>query len=158
VVLVDGGAVLASGPAGDTLARLDLSNALADDAGVLVQGTVTRFDARYDLLHMQAAGGVFHVAHRELPVGTALRLRILARDVSLALSKPADSSILNQVEVTVAAMWPASTAAHVIVKLDARGMQLLARITRLSCDQLRLEIGKRLWAQVKAVALLSLPA
>ena len=156
VVLLDAGQVLASGPAADTLARLDLSLALADDAGVLVDGVVDSFDARYDLLQVKAAGATMHVAHKALPPGAGLRLRILARDVSLALSAPLDSSILNQLPAIVAAVWPANTPAHVIVKLDAGGTPLLARITRRSHDQLGLQLGKPVWAQVKAVALLSM--
>jgi molybdate transport system ATP-binding protein len=155
VVLLDAGQVLASGSAAETLARLDLSMSLAEDAGVLVDGVVEGVDEAYGLLHLQAAGGVMRVAHKALPVGAKLRLRILARDVSLALSPPADSSILNQLRATVVAEWPVDTA-HVIVKLDAGGTPLLARITRRSRDQLGLEIGKPVWAQVKAAALLSM--
>jgi len=156
VVLLESGRVLASGPAATTLARLDLSMGLADDAGVLVEGRVTGFDAAYDLLQLAAAGGTIHVAHAALAIGTKLQLRILARDVSLALTRPQDSSVLNQLQATVAATWPANTAAHVIVKLDAGGTSLLARITRRSYDQLELETGKPVWAQVKAAALLSI--
>jgi len=64
--------------------------------------------------------------------------------------------VLNPLQATVVATWPASTPAHVIVKLDAGGTAMLARITRRSYDQLGLDIGKPVWAQVKAVALLSL--
>ncbi len=156
VVLLDEGRVLASGPAADTLARLDLSNGLADDAGVLVDGTVNGFDDMYGLVHLDAAGGTWYVAHDALALGTRLRLRVLARDVSLALARPDDSSVLNLVQATVAATWPANTPAHVIVKLDAGGTALLARITRRSYDQLQLADGRSVWAQVKAVALLSI--
>jgi molybdate transport system ATP-binding protein len=108
------------------------------------------------LLQLDAAGGTLYVAHAALALGTRLRLRILARDVSVALARPQDSSVLNQLQATVAAAWPASTPAHVIVKLDAGGTAILARITRRSYDHLRLDIGQPVWAQVKAVALLSL--
>jgi molybdate transport system ATP-binding protein len=156
VVLLDDGKVLASGPAADTLARIDLSLGLEIDAGVLVEGTVQAVDGTYELLQLDAAGGTLYVAHAALAPGTRLRLRILARDVSVALARPQDSSVLNQLQATVAAAWPASTPAHVIVKLDAGGTAILARITRRSYDHLRLDIGQPVWAQVKAVALLSL--
>ncbi|WP_332848278.1 molybdenum ABC transporter ATP-binding protein [Massilia sp. S19_KUP03_FR1] len=156
VVLLGNGKVLASGPAADTLARLDLADGLAIDAGVLVEGVVHGIDAAYGLVHLQAAGATWYVAHAALALGTQLRLRVLARDVSLALARPEDSSVLNLVQAKVVATWPANTPAHVIVKLDAAGTALLARITRRSYDQLHLEIGKPVWAQVKAVALLSI--
>lgn len=156
VVVLEAGRVLASGPAGATLARLDLSLALADDAGVLVEGAVAGVDAQYGLLELHAAGGTLRVAHAALPTGTRLRLRILARDVSLALSAPVDSSIQNQLRAVVTDIWPAHDPANVIVRLDADGVMLLARITRRSRDQLAIEPGKQVWAQVKATALLSL--
>jgi molybdate transport system ATP-binding protein len=156
VVLLEAGRVVASGPAAETLARLDLSMALADDAGVLVDGVVEDFDSEYGLLRLRAAGGTMHVAHKAMAPGTTLRMRVLARDVSLALGPLTDSSILNQLRATVAAQWPAHDAAHVIIKLDAGGATLLARITRRSRDHLGLQAGRVVWAQVKAAALLSM--
>lgn len=156
VVLLDAGQVLARGPAAETLARLDLSMALADDAGVVVEGIVEEVDEQYGLLRLSAAGGTMHVAHKAMAPGTKLRMRVLARDVSLALRPLADSSILNQLRATVTAEWPANDSAHVIIRLDAGGAPMLARITRLSRDQLRLQVGSLVWAQVKAAALLSM--
>ncbi|MES2258940.1 MAG: molybdenum ABC transporter ATP-binding protein [Pseudomonadota bacterium] len=156
VVLLDAGKVIASGPAAETLARLDLTMGLADDAGTLFDGVVDSFDAQYDLLKLNVAGGTMHIAHAALAPGARLRLRILARDVSLALTPQADSSILNHLQATVVAEWPANDSAHVIVKLDAGGNALLARITRRSRDLLALAPGKPVWAQVKTVALLSI--
>ena len=156
VVLLDAGKVLASGPAADTLARLDLSMSLAQDAAVLVEAVVDGYDAAYGLLSLQAAGATMWVAHKPVAPGAKLRLRILARDVSLNTSAPVDSSILNQLRSTVVAEWPAADEAHVIVKLDAGGVPLLARITRKSRDRLGLLPGTQVWAQVKASALLSM--
>ena len=156
VVLLDGGKVLASGAAVDTLARVDLSMSLAEDAGSIVEGVVDGVEEDYGLLRLRAAGGVMYVAHRALATGARLRLRILARDVSLALARQADVSILNHLQATVTAQAPTADGAHVIVRLDAGGTPLLARITRRSRDQLGLVMGMPVWAQVKAAALLSL--
>ena len=84
-----------------------------------------------------------------------MRFRILARDISLNLERPAHSSILNLLPVTVSGEPPADNAAHVLVRLDMHGTPLLARITRYSRDQLGLHVGQQLWAQVKSVALLA---
>jgi len=59
------------------------------------------------------------------------------------------------VPATVAAIADADTPAHVLVRLEAGGTPLLARITRRSRDQLQLQPGKNVWAQIKAVALLA---
>jgi len=43
----------------------------------------------------------------------------------------------------------------VLIRLDAAGTPLLARITRYSRDQLSIHPGQTLWAQIKAVAVLA---
>ncbi len=121
---------------------------------MLVEGVAEGYDEQYGLLRLRAAGTVMHVAHKVLAPGAILRLRILARDVSLTLAPVAGSSILNQLPATVVEQWAASDGANVIIKLDAGGTPLLARITRRSRDLLALESGTRVWAHVKASTLL----
>ena len=161
MVLIEAGRVLASGPAAEILARLDLSTALGDDAGTLVDGVVEGFDDEYGLVRLCAAGGTIHIARgalrSPLSCGATLRLRILARDVSLALTPQTDGSILNHLQATVTTQRTVNEGAHVIVRLDAGGTPLLARITRRSRDQLGLTSGKVVWAQIKAAALASPP-
>jgi len=157
IVLLSDGKALASGPIGETLARLDLPMALGDDAGVVINGTVSAYDAHYQLLTLQlpASQLQMRVAHAPLALGKQLRFKIQARDVSLSLQAEEHSSILNRLPVTVTQEIPADNAAHVLVSLDAAGTPLLARITRYSRDQLQLHPGQPLWAQIKAVAVLA---
>lgn len=157
IVLLSDGKALASGPIGETLARLDLPMALGDDAGVVINGTVSAYDAHYQLLTLQlpASQLQMRVAHAPLALGKPLRFKIQARDVSLSLQAEEHSSILNRLPVTVTQEIPADNAAHVLVSLDAAGTPLLARITRYSRDQLQLHPSQTLWAQIKAVAVLA---
>lgn len=157
IVLLSDGRALASGPIGETLARLDLPLALGDDAGVVVEGQVSHYDEAYQLLALQLPGSELNirVAHGPVALGKSLRFKVQARDVSLSLQASEHSSILNRLPVTVSDEIPADNAAHVLVRLDAAGTPLLARITRYSRDQLKLHPGQRLWAQIKAVAVLA---
>lgn len=157
IVLLSNGKALASGPIGETLARLDLPLALGDDAGVVISGTVSAYDAHYQLLSLQLPGSTLHmrVAHAPLALGKALRIKVQARDVSLNVQAEEHSSILNRLPVTVIQEIAADNNAHVLVRLDAGGTPLLARITRFSRDQLQLHPGQTLWAQIKAVAVLA---
>ena len=157
IVLLRDGKALASGPIGETLARLDLPLALGDDAGVVISGTVSAYDAHYQLLSLQLPGSALHmrVAHAPLALGKALRIKVQARDVSLNVQAEEHSSILNRLPVTVIQEIAADNNAHVLVRLDAGGTPLLARITRFSRDQMQLHPGQTLWAQIKAVAVLA---
>ncbi len=157
IVLLSNGKALASGPIGQTLARLDLPLAMGDDAGVVIEGRVSAYDADYQLLSLQLPDTtlIIRVPHTPLDKGQALRCKVQARDVSLSLDNAGHSSILNRLPVTVVSEMNADNAAHVLIRLDAAGTPLLARITRYSRDQLNVHPGQQLWAQIKAVAVLA---
>ncbi|MGP0014131.1 molybdenum ABC transporter ATP-binding protein [Pseudomonas sp.] len=157
IVLLSAGKALASGPIGETLARLDLPMALGDDAGVVIEGTVIAYDSQYQLLTLQLPDSQLNVrvAHAPLAPGKRLRFKIQARDVSLSRQPGEHSSILNLLPVTLTGEIPADNSAHVLIRLEAAGTPLLARITRYSRDQLQLAPGQTLWAQIKAVAVLA---
>ena len=154
LVVMDGGRVLASGPLKETLARLDLPTAFSEDAGVVIDAVVASHDDNYHLSRLDFPGGNVVVAQRHEPIGHPLRLRIHARDVSLALERATGTSIANLLPATVAEIADADTPGHCLVRLDAGGTPLIARITRRSLDQLGVARGKAMWAQIKAVALL----
>ncbi len=159
LVLLDQGKVVASGPLQSTLARTDLPAIFADDAGVVL---VTELAGHEEdgLSRLVFPGGELLVSERGENIGHRLRCRIHARDVSLVLSRPTDSSILNLIETRVESLAPTETAGHMLVRLvvvqrDGKpGNVLLARVTERSARLLGLEVGLPVWAQVKAVALL----
>jgi molybdate transport system ATP-binding protein len=157
IVLLSNGKALASGPIGQTLARLDLPLAMGDDAGVVIEGRVSAYDADYQLLSLQLPNTSLdiRVPHTPMDVGQALRCKVQARDVSLSLDNTGHCSILNRLPATVVSEMNADNAAHVLIRLDAAGTPLLARITRYSRDQLNVHPGQPLWAQIKAVAVLA---
>lgn len=157
LVLLSEGKALASGPIGETLARLDLPMAMGDDAGVIIEGQVSAYDAQYQLLSLQlpATEMSIRVTHAPMKIGQTLRCRVHARDISLTLQNSEFSSILNRLPVTVVSEQSADNAAHVLIRLDAGGTPLVARITRYSRDQLGVHPGQLLWAQIKAVAVLA---
>lgn len=154
VVLLEAGGVVAEGALRDTLARLDLPTALTEDAGVVVEGEVAEHDDAYHLSRLAFPGGSVLVARCHQALGSRVRFRVHARDVSLAVARLDGSSITNLLQATVVDIADADTPAHVLVRLEAGGTPLLARITRRSRDQLRVTIGRSMWAQIKAVALL----
>ncbi|MEB0040781.1 MULTISPECIES: molybdenum ABC transporter ATP-binding protein [unclassified Pseudomonas] len=157
IVLLSNGKALASGPIGETLARLDLPMATGDAAGVVIEGVVSAYDVNYQLLTVQLPGSdlTVRVAHAPMDIGKHLRFTVQARDVSLNLQPDDQSSILNRLPVTVTGEVAADNTAHVLVRLEAAGVPLLARITRYSRDRLHLYPGQQLWAQIKSVAVLA---
>lgn len=153
LVLLERGAVVASGPLNAVLSRTDLPSAFGDDAGVVIEARVAEHEAD-QLTRLEFAGGRIFVSARQEPVGTLLRCRVHARDVSLTLAPQQHSSILNCVAATVRGVAPTATPGHVLVSLDVAGAPLLARVTRRSAERLAIVPGLALRAQIKSVALL----
>jgi molybdate transport system ATP-binding protein len=154
LVVMDGGRVLASGPLAETLARLDLPIRLGNDAGVVLAGTVAERDERFHLARVALGTGSVWVRDPGLAPGHRARVRILARDVSVALRPAQDTSIQNMLAASVESFGDDEHPALVLVRLVSGSDVLLARLTRRSADRLALEPGMPVVAQIKAVALL----
>jgi molybdate transport system ATP-binding protein len=154
LLLMNNGEVLAAGPIEEMLTRIDLPLAHGLEAEAIVAARVDRHDDDFGLTYLNSRAGRFTVARINLAPGRPVRLRILARDVSLTIDRQSDTSILNIFPVRVDELI-AESAAQMLVRLDAEGVVLLARITRKSASLLNIDVGSRLFAQVKSVAVLS---
>jgi molybdate transport system ATP-binding protein len=84
-----------------------------------------------------------------------VRVRIEARDVSVALQPPQQSSITNVLAGRVLDLTADRDPAQRLIRIDVGGKALLARITQRSVHQLGIVPGTALYAQVKSVALMS---
>jgi molybdate transport system ATP-binding protein len=153
LVLLDAGRAVASGPLSETLARADLPPSFADDAGVVLDTVLEGHEADA-LSRLRFDGGVLYVGQRREAIGTHLRCRIHARDVSLALARPQGTSIVNLLPARVTATVATDTPGHVLVQLRMGPTPLLARITERSRRELDIVPGRELWVQIKGVALL----
>jgi molybdate transport system ATP-binding protein len=154
LVVMREGRVVASGPLSETLARLDLPIPLGEDAGVVWQGQIVERDAAWHLARVAFAGGSLWVRDGGQPVGQAVRLRILARDVSVALHPVEGTSIQNILCATVEQMADDSHPAQCLLRLRVADSAVLARLTRRAAHTLQLVPGKVVWVQIKAVALI----
>jgi molybdate transport system ATP-binding protein len=154
IVVMEGGRAVAAGPLTDTLARLDLPIKLGEDAGVVLDAVVAARDEEWHLAHMEFAGGRLWVRDHGLPVGHRARVRILARDVSLAWAPMTGTSILNTLPAVVVDSVDDAHPALTLVKLRVGESPLLARLTRRSAHALEITPGQLLYVQIKAVALI----
>jgi molybdate transport system ATP-binding protein len=153
LLLLDDGKMRAAGPLAETLARIDLPAIPGEEAGALLHATIGERDARWQLARVNFDGGALWVADAGLAAGHAVRVRVLARDVSLALVPPERSSIQNVLACTVRAIAPGAHGSQAVVQLACGGSLLLARITARAVDALALSEGMPVWAQVKSAAL-----
>lgn len=153
LVLLDQGRVVASGPLAATLARLDLPGVAADESSALLHATVAQRDARWHLARVAFDGGSLWLADAGVAVGSRVRVRVLARDVSIAVAPPAASSIQNVLPCEVVGIVAGPHPSQATVQLACGASLLLARITARAVDALALQPGQPVWAQVKSAAL-----
>jgi molybdate transport system ATP-binding protein len=154
VALLETGRILAFGTLQEMLTRLTLPLAQRADAESVLTGTVSGYDSGTRILTVTTAAGDFRVVSDPVPVGASVRIRLKARDVSLTLEKPGQSSILNILPVMVQAINGVDQN-KAVVRLEAGGAPILAHVSHLSVDRLGLLPGLRLFIQVKSVALLA---
>lgn len=155
LVLLEDGRVRAAGPLAETLARIDLPSVPGEEAGALLSGAIVQRDERWQLAQVEFTGGRLWIADAGLPVGRQVRVHVLARDVSIALQAPEESSIQNLLPCTVRAIAPGAHPSQALVQLACGETLLLARITARAVDALQLAPGRQAWAQVKSAALVA---
>lgn len=154
MVVLEAGEVVANGTVAELFSRMDLVMGQDDQASTLVDTEVAKHDDQFGLSTLCCSGGDFTVAKFDAALGSAARLRVFARDVSITLSKQTDTSIQNIFEVEVIDSKRRGTS-HVLVSLNFSGQILLARLTQKSFSDLGLAPGKNVFAQVKSVALIA---
>lgn len=154
IVAMENGCVVAAGPIEDTLARLDLPIRLGEDVGVVLDARVGCVDPEWHLMRVDFPGGGLWTRNHQLPVGQRVRVRVLARDVSLAIDEPGQSSIQNILPAIIDAIAPDDHPGLLLVRVAIGNSRLIARLTRRSANQLGIAIGMAVHVQVKSVALM----
>jgi molybdate transport system ATP-binding protein len=159
VVVLAQGRVQQSGPLQQVLTELNTPLAQGDEAATLITGSIDQIDTAWHLARVAFTGGSIWLRDDGFTLGQKLRLRVLAKDVSLSTVQPQHTSIQNLLPCTVGSVTPDTHPSQALVRLrcgpDGAAAQdvLLARITRRAVQDLQLQAGSSVWAQVKSVAL-----
>ena len=152
MVVMSSGRIVDSGPIQEVLESLDLEpwdEGL--ETGVLLDATVVAHDARFRMTRLDHHGQTISIPAADLPVGEQVRLRVRARDVVVATTRPRDISIRNVLSGTVAEVSVHEATPFVDVLVDVGGGRLRATITRDALAELALAVGARAYAMVKSV-------
>jgi molybdate transport system ATP-binding protein len=151
VVVLEAGRVAAVGTADAVLRRADLLAAQGGEAGALLDMVVGETDPETGLTRLSGRAGRLSVPRLTRSPGTAVRIRVPARDVLLATQPPLGLSARNLFEGHVVSIHALGEAAS-MVEIDCNGALLAARLTRASVRDLALAPGRAVYAVVKSVA------
>ena len=166
LVVMEAGHVRVMGPVAEVLSNTEIPFVAGDDVGALIEGRVQALDKPWHLAQVHVAkasstmmdadgpgAASLWVRDSGLQVGQSVRLRVLARDVSITLEVAQHTSIQNHWSCVVEAIHADSHPSQVLLRLRCGEMFLLARVTARGAHDLGLQVGMRAWAQVKSVAL-----
>ena len=152
VVVLSEGKCLAIGAVDEVVGRVASEPTIEhDDAGSVLDTHVMAHDSADGLTTLAFDGGKLLVPRLDAAIGDRVRAMVRARDVSLALTRPADVSILNILAARVIAT-DEQPAELVEVRLAIGAATVVSRITRRSCRQLGIRAGLELYAMIKAVS------
>ena len=153
IVLIAEGSVRAVGPVAEVMGQAGLYPLAGGfEAGAVLTVSVASHDARWGLTELAGSFGHLTVPRLDLTIGSPLRVRIRARDVILALARPAEISALNVLAGQIEALAPIADGA-LEVQLRLGSERLLARVTRRSGQALGLQPGRHVFAVIKTVAI-----
>lgn len=152
VVVLDSGRVAVEG----TLNTVSLSAALrsiigADAVGAVLDGKVLSVDRETHLTEIAVGSGTLHI-HTDAPIGSSVRVQMLARDIILALRPPTGLSVRNALSGVVVNIEHDGEFAD-LVYVDIGGTTLISRITRVATNALQIFNGSPVWVLIKSVSL-----
>lgn len=154
VLLLEQGRSVASGAVAAVMSRPDLTWLReAVGLGSVFDARVTRALADRGLVELSFDGGALLAPSRDLAPGTNVRVRIPAREVILATSRPEGLSLHNTLAGIVSAVHVDPSLDTVIVQLAAGSTRLLAEVTRDAISTLRIAPGADLYALIKSVSI-----
>jgi len=153
IALIDKGRTVLVGPA-ETVANHAEARLLLgqNNPSTIVSGTVISHDTTFGLTSLETQAGLIRVPGLKLPPGSPLRLRLNARNISIALSKPQDISVLNVLPGVIESIEKIDTSTVDVKIRLATQLTIDARITTLAHQNLNLAIGTSVFALIKSVA------
>lgn len=153
MVLIDEGKVIAQGELRELLVNRELPFVRTENASAVLHGRVLRPDAGDALMQLDVDGQALLMGQHPVATGQAVRIKIMARDVGLALQPPHDTSFLNCLPVSLLDIQPGVQPSQLLARLSLGDQILLSRLSVRSAENLRLRPGQALYALIKGVAL-----
>jgi molybdate transport system ATP-binding protein len=153
VILKDGQTVV-SGPLSETLSRLDTPLIQDYEANTVWPATIIEHESGYYLTRVDFHGGTLSLPLITAAINTPIRVQIYARDVSITLDSPTNTSILNVLSANIIGLSD-NHRGQMVVQLQIGKQILLAHITLKSSLILNLKIGLAVYAQIKGTSILN---
>lgn len=153
MIVLGSGRKVAEGPVSEILERLDLHPATGRfEAGVVVAAKVIKHEPEFHMTRLSHAGQDIVMPMIDVAVGNTARLRIRARDVSLATERPKKISIRNVLTGKISQIVEEPDTAFAETLVDIGDAKVRSRLSRAAVAELALKPGKKVYVLIKSIA------
>ena len=154
IAIIEKGVLLKSGPLAQVMLDADIGVRFYDgDSSILYAEVMAH--RKDHLTELTVDTLTLTVPQISMPTGSKLRCRINAKDVSICLSPPEESSISNILPGTITRIEESESPGERVITIKiSENQYLLATITYASTKRLSLHINCHVWAQIKSVVVL----
>ena len=151
MLVIDGGSMVREGTTAEVMADAAALRTLGvREVAALLPAVIVGQDAD-GLTRLDTATGPIFLPRIDAPLGTRLRMRILAHEVILSRARPVGLSAQNILPATVRSVVPSDGPA-VTLHLALGPDEILARITRRAAADLNLAPGDGVHVILKAMS------
>ena len=137
-----------------TLSGLKVPHVDCNAEGTFLNTSVVSIDSKFQMIKVNSTIGNLSLIGSDKQVGDKIRLRVLADDISISLSKPVDTSIMNTFDALIQSIVEDSSCMTTLT-LKIKNDTIKARITTKSVHILKLQINDKVFANIKTVAIIS---
>ena len=151
LVAMHDGRITGQGPVVEMIAEADPALTGRFEASSILEGEIVEIAAEFSMLAIRIGSArLWMPAVGTAQLGSKVRARVRARDVSIATAPIEGMSIRNQLPSRITKI-ETDTGAFAEVMLDCEGWPLRARLSRMGLAELDLQEGQQVWALVKSI-------
>ncbi|GLR64574.1 molybdenum ABC transporter ATP-binding protein [Marinospirillum insulare] len=153
LVLLEAGKVIAEGELQDLLTDPSLPFIQTETASTVLRAVVKQPDTGDGLTELKLGNQALFISKTSVSAGQPVRVRVMARDLVLALTPPTETSLLNCLTAWVLDIQPDPNPSQALVRIEVADQILLARVSKRSVENLKLKERQLVYALIKGVAL-----
>lgn len=150
LIVMEKGSVVADGSIERVLTRVDIPVCIGEEAGVVLDACIAEIDNTWNLCRMDFAGGSVWARDTGIKVGGRVRMRILARDVSISKDRLGQISIQNSLYGFIDAIGADEHPGLALIRVKIGISCILSRVSRRAISALELSCGDPVWVHVKS--------
>lgn len=152
IVEMEAGTIINQGAIADVIDNIHTAGNDQSEMMSILNAKIESHDDDYGLSYAKFANNILTLPKVDKPKHGKVRVKILAKDVSISAILPQQTSILNIFEATIENIQ--AKGFQVCVKVNVSNQSIVCLITRKSQELLGLEVNQKVFIQIKCLSLM----